>query len=307
MFNEKILSKKTTYILGISGGPDSMFLLDKMRCLGFNFVVAHVNYHKRVESNQDEELVKKYCQKWNLPFFVCQVQSQEYLRVKNFQTWARKKRYDFFQQLARQKQTKYIVVAHHLDDHLETYWFQKERKTLVEHWGLAPKTCWQNKKKNIYILRPLLHFNKEQIYQYLHQNNIPYILDETNYLPIYQRNIIRQKLTHFLPKKELLKEIKLKNQELRKTKLLLKRQIKEVIVDSSLNLETWQAHSSELKLRLLYYWVNKSTNNAFVSQKKQIWPEISKQLTSKKRKIIIILSKDYQISKLFPWAILKKS
>jgi len=63
MFNEKAFNTKHTYILGVSGGPDSMFLLDKMRCLGFNFVVAHVNYHKRTESNHDEKLVKKYCQK----------------------------------------------------------------------------------------------------------------------------------------------------------------------------------------------------------------------------------------------------
>jgi len=63
MFNEKILNKKYTYILGVSGGPDSMFSLDKMRCLKFNFFVAHVNYHKRSGSNQDEELVRNYCQK----------------------------------------------------------------------------------------------------------------------------------------------------------------------------------------------------------------------------------------------------
>ena len=286
-----------------------MFLLDKMRRLEFDFVVAHVNYHKRSESSQDEELVRNYCQKWNLPFFVYPVQASEYQQVKNFQDWARKKRYDFFQQLAQQKKIKHIVVAHQLDDHLETYYWQKKRKSLVEHWGLAPRTRWQNKKKNIYILRPLLRLSKEQIFQYLHQNNVPYVIDKTNYLPIYQRNIIRQKLLMYFPpekKKELLKEIEQKNQELRKTKLLLKEQIKQVIINSSLNLEVWQKNQLELKLRLLYYWVNKNTNNAFISRKKQIWPEISKQLTSKKKKINIILSKDYQIEKNFPWAALKK-
>ena len=102
-------------------------------------------------------------------------------------------------------------------------------------------------------MRPLLHLSKEQIYQYLHHNNVPYTLDKTNYLPIYQRNIIRQRLTNFPLKKELLKEIQQKNRELRKTKLLLKKQIKEIIINSSLNLEEWQNNSSELKLRLLYY------------------------------------------------------
>jgi len=88
-------------------------------------------------------------------------------------------------------------------------------------------------------LRPLLRLSKEKIFQYLHQNNIPYAIDKTNYLPIYQRNIIRQKLLRYFPleKKELLKEIKQKNQELRKTKLLLKEQIKQAIANSFLNLE----------------------------------------------------------------------
>jgi len=88
-------------------------------------------------------------------------------------------------------------------------------------------------------LRPLLRLSKEQIFQYLHQDNIPYTIDKTNYLPIYQRNIIRQKLLRYFPleKKELLKEIKQKNQELRKTKLLLKEQIKQAIANSFLNLE----------------------------------------------------------------------
>ena len=121
-------------------------------------------------------------------------------------------------------------------------------------------------------MRPLLRLSKEQIFQYLHQNNVPYVIDKTNYLPIYQRNIIRQKLLMFPPekKRELLKEIQQKNQELRKTKLLLKEQIKQVIINSSLNLEVWQKSQLELKLRLLYYWVNKNTNNAFISRKKQI-------------------------------------
>jgi len=57
MLNEKIINKKYFYILAISGGPDSMFLLDKMRSLNYNFAVAHVNYHHREESDQDEEIV----------------------------------------------------------------------------------------------------------------------------------------------------------------------------------------------------------------------------------------------------------
>jgi tRNA(Ile)-lysidine synthetase-like protein len=121
------------YILAISGGPDSMFLLEKMCGEGYSLVVAHVNYKKRENSDYDEKLVRDYCQNYSLPCEVYQAKGSEYSSISNFQDRARKIRYDFFQKLADKYQTKYIVVAHHLDDHLETYLFQKQRKSLVEY------------------------------------------------------------------------------------------------------------------------------------------------------------------------------
>jgi len=131
MLNEKILNKKYFYILAVSGGPDSMFLLDKMWSLNYNFAVAHVNYHQREESNEDEALVRKYCQVQNLPFFTYRF--KKYSQKKNFQAEAREIRYSFFQTIAQQWQSRHIITAHHFDDHLETYYLQKKRKSLVEH------------------------------------------------------------------------------------------------------------------------------------------------------------------------------
>jgi len=89
-------------------------------------------------------------------------------------------------------------------------------------------------------LRPLIYLSKEQIYQYLNQKKIPYILDQTNYLLIYQRNIIRQKITNLSveKKEQLLEEIVQKNQELYQIKLLLKKKIKATIVSSKLDLNS---------------------------------------------------------------------
>jgi tRNA(Ile)-lysidine synthase len=61
MSGEKILNHQRFYILAVSGGPDSMFLLDSLRRKEYKFAVAHINYHKREASNHDEELVKEYC------------------------------------------------------------------------------------------------------------------------------------------------------------------------------------------------------------------------------------------------------
>jgi tRNA(Ile)-lysidine synthase TilS/MesJ len=61
------LAKNNLYILAVSGGPDSMFLLDKMRSEAYNLVVAHVNYKKRIDSDWDEKIVRDYCQTYSLP------------------------------------------------------------------------------------------------------------------------------------------------------------------------------------------------------------------------------------------------
>jgi len=300
MFKEKILNQQHFYVLAVSGGPDSMFLLDNLRRGKYKLAVAHVNYHKRKESKQDEKLVKDYCQAWNLPCFVYSVEASEYLLVKNFQAWAREKRYKFFQKIAQQKKTEYIITAHHLDDHLETYLLQKQRRSLVDYWGLAPKT----KQGKIWLLRPLLFFTKAQILLYLTQKKIPYATDNTNQLPLYQRNIVRQTITS-LPiekKEQLLKEIVQKNKKLHQIKLLLKKKLKKTIVNSTLNLNLWISYSPELKIRLLYYWVNENTSQEFVNRKKKTLWEAKKQLESPKKNLIIILNKNYQIKKNYPWA-----
>ena len=133
MPNQKILDRNKLCIIAVSGGPDSMFLLEKMHCEGHNLVVAHVNYKKRENSDYDEKLVRNYCQKYSLLCEVYQFRGSEYHSISNFQDRARQIRYDFFQKLADKYQTKYLAVAHHLDDHLETYLLQRERKSLVEY------------------------------------------------------------------------------------------------------------------------------------------------------------------------------
>ncbi|CAG8690425.1 2303_t:CDS:2, partial [Ambispora gerdemannii] len=118
LISSKILSPNRLYILAVSGGPD---------------IVAHVNYKKRENSDYDEKLARNYCQKYSLPYEVYQVKGSECDLISNFQDRARQIRYNFFQKLADKHLTKYIVVAHHLDDHLETYLLQKQRKSLVEY------------------------------------------------------------------------------------------------------------------------------------------------------------------------------
>jgi len=143
------------------------------------------------------------------------------------------------------------VVAHHQDDHCETYLLQKDRKNLVDYWGL-PSTTQQGKFK---ILRPLLLFDKKQIINYLTEKKIAYALDVTNQLPIYQRNILRPQVENLslLEKNNLLREIQAKNRELEKIKSLVNEQKKKFILSQSVFfVNRTDNYSSEIYLRLLY-------------------------------------------------------
>ncbi|WP_147411442.1 tRNA lysidine(34) synthetase TilS [endosymbiont GvMRE of Glomus versiforme] len=302
--NNKTLVKKKLYVLAVSGGPDSMFLLDKMRSEGYNLVVAHVNYKKRIDSDYDEKVVKNYCQKYSLPLKIYQVKSSEYASVHNFQDRARQIRYDFFQKLAKKYQTWYIVVAHHGDDHLETYLLQKQRKSLVEYWGLPAAT----KQGKYWILRPILSLNKQQIFRYLIKKKIDYAIDTTNKSSIYQRNAVRHNLDRISLKKkrELEKEIKEANQELRKIRNLVKNAVEKLIIfPHILKLDDKIEYSSEVYLRLLYFWINQAVSGTtLVKKKKKLLKETYKQLFKSKKKNLIIKTNSFKIIKYNSYAII---
>ena len=292
-----MLPKGRLYILGISGGPDSMFLLDNLRRKRHKIVVAHVNYQKRLDSGWDEKIVRNYCLKYSLPFEVYHAENANYLSKGNFQDRARKIRYNFFQKLVDKCQTRYIVIAHHFNDHLETYMIQKQRKSLVDYWGLSSKT----KLEKYWILRPLLPFTKQQIIKYLNLKGIDYATDSSNQLPIYQRNVIRKKLAELGKgeRSDLQKEILQKNKELKRIKLLAKKVGGKLITAPHiLQLKKEGRKSPEIYLRLLYFWVNKVTDGLLQQRKKQLLPEIYKQLfISKKTDLIIELGKKFKMVK----------
>ena len=89
---------RETWIVGVSGGPDSMALLHYLKHQGFRVVAAHVNYQKRDTSNRDEEVVSKYCLKHDIEF---EVRYFEDIEKGNFQAKARDFRYSFFKDLRK--------------------------------------------------------------------------------------------------------------------------------------------------------------------------------------------------------------
>lgn len=176
-----------TYIIGVSGGPDSMALLSLCVKHNLSVIVAHVNYHKRETSNRDEQIVRDFCNQHQI---IMEVLEPIMEKKENFQMWARNVRYAFYQALYETYQASGILLAHHQDDVLETFLMQKERGSFVNYYGIREERDWKGMK----ILRPLLMYSKEELLQYVIEQKIPYGIDESNLEDHYRRNQIRHQM-----------------------------------------------------------------------------------------------------------------
>ena len=170
-------------VVACSGGPDSMALLDQLNKQGKDIVVAHVNYKHRDTADRDENIVKDYCKKYDIPVRVCYPVHEK----GNFQAWARDVRYAFFEEVADAFDAKILYVAHQMDDVIETYLFQKNRNMICDWYGLKEKSIRQGYQ----IIRPLLNFTKSELQQYCNENGVSFGIDESNLTNHYTRNVIR--------------------------------------------------------------------------------------------------------------------
>ena len=201
------LNKK--YLLACSFGPDSMALFSILLEYGFNFEVAHINYHLRKESDAEEQGLRRFCEEKGIKLYV--YQNVEIIK-SNVEARCREIRYLFFKSLFDVRHFDALLVAHQQDDLIETYLLQKERKNLVNYFGIAPETTING----MTVIRPLLNLTKKDTQNICDSNNIPYAIDKTNLLPLFKRNKIRLSVINkLLPRTRnaYLEEIKEKNKD----------------------------------------------------------------------------------------------
>lgn len=174
-------------LLAVSGGVDSMVLLDLFYKLRFDICVAHCNFQLRgKESDGDEMLVRETCQDSYIPYFIESFDTLEFAKENklSIQQAARKLRYDWFQGLLSENKLDYLVTAHHLDDNVETFLINFTRGTGLEGLTGIPA-------QNGNIIRPLLPFSRFEIENYAKVNNIQWREDSSNASDKYFRNKLR--------------------------------------------------------------------------------------------------------------------
>lgn len=181
-------------LLAVSTGVDSMVLLDLLEQRGKNIGIAHVNHQLRPESDEEAAFLREYCDRHQLPFYL---KVWEQPAQKNIEAEARKIRYEFFEKIMREEGYSLLLTAHHGDDQLETLLMRLTRGgSLAGHSGIARLQSFGNGR----LLRPLLPFSKEQIYDYAKEKQLNYFEDSTNTSSDYFRNRIRQSVVPALKK-----------------------------------------------------------------------------------------------------------
>lgn len=180
-------------VVGLSGGPDSVFLLYALHTLqarmGFTLRAVHVHHGIRgAEADRDEAFSAELCAKLAVPFQAVHVAVPAYAAQHglSLEEAARILRYEALE-TARQQlttPTAWVAVAHHLDDQAETV-----LHNLVRGAGLRGLAGMENRRNH--VIRPLLSIKREDILKWLEQNNILYVTDSTNADPHYTRNRIR--------------------------------------------------------------------------------------------------------------------
>lgn len=174
-------------IVAVSGGLDSMVLLYLLHHAGFECVVAHVNYHLRGDdSNQDEALVKSFCDTNSIPFEVRHA-DPEAVRQGNLQDNARVLRYSFFEEIRMKHNARFVAVAHHQDDAIETVLW----KFIRGSYGVAPLSMQAQRDA---IIRPLMNYTKSALRDIALGYAIPWREDLSNQRLDYSRNKIRNEI-----------------------------------------------------------------------------------------------------------------
>ncbi len=182
--------KNKTFLLAVSGGMDSMAMLYLFQQSKLKYAVANVNFNLRGdESDNDSLFVEDYCNQHNIRFYGANFDTNKYSNTNGISTQmaARDLRYNWFSEIKKVNAFDNIVIAHHLDDQVETFFIN-----LIRGTGIAGMHGISKNKDS--IIRPLLFTNRDGIEKFIEEYKIPYREDSSNSSDKYQRNYIRHNI-----------------------------------------------------------------------------------------------------------------
>lgn len=199
IYTHDLIQDGDVIVIGLSGGPDSVFLLHalnelkgvikKEKGITYELHAAHINHMIRKEAGHDENLSREMTNRLGATFHLLQIDVEaEAKRLKQgTEECGRNIRYEFFNQVKKTVNGTKIAVAHNAGDNAETIILNFIRGAGIV--GLSGMDYITND-----IIRPILDISKESIIEYLDENNISYAIDKTNLGNDYTRNKVRNDL-----------------------------------------------------------------------------------------------------------------
>lgn len=191
--NRNLISENDKILIAFSGGPDSMFLYYILKTLQkeYNFKISliYINHNLRDDVDNDIKIVTKFAKENGIKLYIKNIDVKKYAKEnkKSIELAARELRYEIINKTLIEIEYNKIATGHNLDDNVETLIFRLIRGTSTKGLKGIPI-----KRGN--IIRPILHFEKNEIIKFLNKKNIEYVNDYTNLENDYTRNYIRNKI-----------------------------------------------------------------------------------------------------------------
>ena len=194
-----LIDAGSAVLVGLSGGVDSITLVEMLHRLGFEVTALHVNYRLRgCESDEDERFVRSFCDAMGLELCVESFNTEDEAKRRgtSVQETARALRYEAFERRARESGIRYVAVAHHSDDQAETVLLNLFRGTGPEGLaGMRPSRPIFD-GSDVSVVRPLLCLRRREIEAYAMESGLAWREDASNAKPAYLRSAVRR---HVVP------------------------------------------------------------------------------------------------------------
>lgn len=206
-FASRFIRRGDRVLVGFSGGPDSVCLLHFLNYLAgekhFYVAAMHVNHGLRGrDALADQRFAREFCKARGIDFLTQKIAVKTLAKKLDLspEHAARKGRYQALEAGAKKLGANKIALGHHLDDHAETVLLNLLRGTKAK--GLAGITPSRALNKNVEIIRPLLCITRQEVLDYLANNRLSGVTDQSNFDDAFTRNWIRHQLLPMLESKQ---------------------------------------------------------------------------------------------------------
>ena len=274
--NFNLIQNGDRVVVGVSGGPDSISLLhilnkfSKNKILNFEIIAVHINHQIREEANEDEEYVRKYCEKNKIKFYSKRIDVIKYANNNKIglEEAGRNLRYEYFDEICKREDANKIAIAHNKNDKAETIIMN-----IIRGSGISGLRGIEPIRENKYI-RPIIECERTEIEKYAEDNNLNPRIDKTNFENDCTRNKIRNIVLPYI-KKEFNYNIietmnRLSNLAIETDEYIQKQVLetyKEIKIEQNtnnivLNLKEFNTKDVLIRKRILIYTISKVLGNS---------------------------------------------